>query len=310
MRKISADKATPSVTQNADVDGSRYGHIRIASMHPASNHAHVRIVQSRQNARVKELRATLKKGFRNEFGRIAIEGVHLIEEALRSELKITTIFLSADTQELIENVRLPIGTEILILPPDVFLSTVSTESPQGIAALVEPPDFDFDELLAAENPLFTVAVNLQDPGNFGTIVRSSEAFGATGVLAVKPSAGIWNAKTLRASSGSAFRMPVVYAGHFLYLNELRLHGIRRIAATVDGGTPASMLDLAGPIAFFIGNEGSGLPEDVVRECDDRITIPTPGPVESLNAAIAASILLYEAARQRSKFTSSQIDLSS
>lgn len=267
-------------------------------MHSASNHAHVRIVQSRQNARVKELRATFKKGSRNEYGLIAIEGIHLVEEALRSGLKITTVFLSADAQELIEKLPLQRGTEILVLPPDVFLSAVSTESPQGIAALVEPPDFDFDRLLAAENPLFTVVVNLQDPGNFGTIVRSSEAFGATGVLAVKPSASIWNPKSLRASSGSAFRMPVIYAGHFLYLNALRLHKVRRFAATVDGGTPASQLDLRGPVAFFIGNEGSGLPEDIVRECDERVTIPTPGPVESLNAAIAASILLYEAARQR------------
>ena len=268
-------------------------------MHPASNHAHVRIVQSRQNARVKELRATLKKGSRNESGLIAIEGVHLIEEALRSGLKIMTTFLSADALNLIENLRIPPETEILVLPPDVFLSAVSTESSQGIAALVEPPEFDFDELLAAENPLFTVVVHLQDPGNFGTIVRSSEAFGATGVLAVKPSAGIWNPKTLRASSGSAFRMPVIYAGLPLYMNALRLQGIRRLAATVDGGTPASQLDLSGPTAFFIGNEGSGLAAEIIQECDERITIPTPGPVESLNAAIAASILLYEAARQRS-----------
>lgn len=269
-------------------------------MQPASNHAHVRIVQSRQNARVKELRAALRKSEKTKAGLIAIEGMHLVEEALRSHLKIITIFLSDDAQHLIETLRLPPGTEILVLPPDIFSSAVSTESPQGIAALVEPPDFDIGQLLAAENPLFTVAVHLQDPGNFGTIVRSSEAFGATGVLAVKPTAGIWNPKSLRASSGSAFRMPVIYAGIHLYLNMLRLHGIRRIAATVHGGTPASQLDLTGSVAFFIGNEGSGLPEDIIRECDDRVTIPTPGPVESLNAAIAASILLYDAARQRSK----------
>lgn len=267
-------------------------------MQPASNHAHVRIVQSRQNASVKELRAGLKKGARNEFGRIAIEGIHLVEEALRSGLRITTVFLCADAHVLLEALRLPHDTEILIVPPDIFLSAVSTESPQGIAALVEPPDFDFDNLLIAKNPLFTVVVNLQDPGNFGTIIRSSEAFGATGVLAVKPSAGLWNPKCLRASSGSAFRMPVIYAGLPLYLNMLRLHGIRRIAATVDSGKSAPTFDLTGPAAFFIGNEGSGLPEDIIRQCDERITIPSPGPVESLNAAIAASILLYEASRQR------------
>lgn len=267
-------------------------------MQAASNHAHIRIVQSRQNSRVKELRSAHKKGSKNESGLIAIEGFHLLEEALRSNLRVATIFLRSGDHFLLEQLPLSSETEILELPADIFASAVSTESPQGIAALVEPPDFDVDDALASANPLLAVAVNLQDPGNFGTLVRSAEAFGAAGVLAVRPSASIWNPKSLRASSGSAFRLPVIYDNLPLFMNELQSRGIQRLAATVDGGTPAQQLDLTKPVALLIGNEGSGLPPEIVKACDARITIPCPGPVESLNAAIAASILLYEAARQR------------
>jgi RNA methyltransferase, TrmH family len=267
-------------------------------MQAAFNHAHIRIVQSRQNSRVKELRSALKKGARTESGLIAIEGFHLLEEALRSGLRVATIFFRSGENHALENLPHSSHTEILELSPEVFASAVTTESPQGIAAFVEPPEFHLNDLFAVQNPLFTVAVNLQDPGNFGTLVRSAEAFGATGLLAVKPSPSIWNPKSLRASSGSAFRLPVVYADQQHFMQELERRGIRRIAATVDGGNPAPKLDLTRPSAIFIGNEGSGLSPETVAACDDRITIPCPGPVESLNAAIAASILLYEAARQR------------
>ena len=267
-------------------------------MQAASNHAPIRIVQSRQNSRVKELRSALKKGSKNDSGQIAIEGFHLIEEALRSDLRVATLFLRSGDHPLLEQLPLSHDTEILELPADVFASAVSTESPQGIAALVEPPTFAMEDAFAAVHPLLAVAVNLQDPGNFGTLVRSAEAFGAAGVLAVKPSANIWNPKSLRASSGSAFRLPVAYGDLPVFMNALRSRGIQRLAATVDGGAPAQQLDLTQPIALFIGNEGSGLPPELVNKCDGRITIPCPGPVESLNAAIAASILLYEASRQR------------
>lgn len=269
-------------------------------MQAASIHARIRIVQSRQNTRVKELRSALKKGAKTESGLIAIEGFHLVEEAMRSGLRIAAIFIRSGDRNLLEELPISRETEILELPPDIFASAVTTESPQGIAALVAPSDFDLDEVLASPNPLLAVAVNLQDPGNFGTLIRSAEAFGAAGLLAVKPSANIWNPKSLRASSGSAFRLPVIYQDLPALMAALQSHGIRRIAATVDGGTPAQQLDLTRPTALFIGNEGSGLSPELVSQCDDRITIPCPGPVESLNAAIAASILLYEASRQRTR----------
>ncbi|HEX3437255.1 MAG TPA: RNA methyltransferase [Pseudacidobacterium sp.] len=269
-------------------------------MQAALNHAHVRIVQSRQNARVKELRAALRKGEKTASGLVALEGLHLVEEALRSGLRILTVFVRSGNLALLNQLRIGLETEILELSPDVFSSAVTTESPQPIAALVEAPAFSPDAIFSAPNPLLLVSAGLQDPGNLGTIIRSAEAFGAAGITTLPGTVSAWNPKALRASAGSAFRLPVVPLDAKTLFSSLRVHGIRAVATTVEGGTPAQKLDLSQPVALFIGNEGSGLPEEIVGQCDERITISCPGPVESLNAAIAASILLYEASRQRGR----------
>jgi TrmH family RNA methyltransferase len=282
-------------TQNAGA-----GQDRIAPMQAALNHAHVRIVQSRQNARVKELRAALRKGEKTASGLVALEGLHLVEEALRSGLRILTVFVRSGNLALLNQLRIGLETEILELSPDVFSSAVTTESPQPIAALVEAPAFSPDAIFSAPNPLLLVSAGLQDPGNLGTIIRSAEAFGAAGITTLPGTVSAWNPKALRASAGSAFRLPVVPLDAKTLFSSLRVHGIRAVATTVEGGTPAQKLDLSQPVALFIGNEGSGLPEEIVGQCDERITISCPGPVESLNAAIAASILLYEASRQRGR----------
>jgi RNA methyltransferase, TrmH family len=272
--------------------------VRIAPMQAALKNARIRIVQSRQNARVKELRAALRKGEKTSAGLVAIEGIHLVEEALRSGLRLSAVFVRSGSLNLLNQLQISNGVEILELPADLFESAVTTESPQGIAALVEAPVFALENILASPRPLIVVSAGLQDPGNLGTIIRSAEAFGASGLVSLPGTVSIWNPKTLRASSGSAFRLPVISTDSKEFLPALRASGIRALATTIDGGTPARQIDLSMPTALFIGNEGNGLPAELIRECDGRITIPCPGPVESLNAAIATSILLYEAARQR------------
>lgn len=267
-------------------------------MQEASTHAHIRIVQSRQNARVKELRAALRKSEKTESGLVAIEGSHLVEEALLSGLRLETVFIRSGSLRLLDSMKIGGGTEVLELSPDVFASAVTTESPQGIAALVEVPEFSLSDAFRGESTLVVVAAGLQDPGNLGTIVRSAEAFGASGVIALPGTVSVWNAKTLRASSGSAFRLPVVSVDVRGLMETLRAQRIRSLATVVDGGSVAQEVDLRGPTALFIGNEGSGLSAELVSACDASVTIACPGPVESLNAAIAASVLLYEASRQR------------
>jgi RNA methyltransferase, TrmH family len=257
------------------------------------------VVSSRTNARVKQLRAAFQGNARLSGGMIAIEGDHLLAEALRSGIVLKSIFLS-ESREMPRIV--PRGIEVLRLSEEVFDSVVETQSPQGIAALLVPPVRAFDDVMGGPGapPLILIAAGLQDPGNMGTLVRSAEAFGATGILTTPGTVSAWNQKALRASVGSVFRMPVV-AATAEQIAGLRDHGVHLIAAVgVDdfGVAAAPELDFTGPCALMIGNEGAGLATEWIELADARITIPCPGAVESLNAAIAGSLLLYEASRQR------------
>jgi RNA methyltransferase, TrmH family len=259
---------------------------------------HIRIVQSRQNARVKELRAAFARASRTESGLLAIEGEHLLQEAAASGLKFNTVFIQSGSEVLLDRLEIPQTTEVLALPPEIFTSAAHTESPQGIAALIHPPAFTLDQVLAGLQPLVLIAAGLQDPGNLGTLIRSAEAFGATGYVVLPGTVSPDNQKTLRASAGSIFRLPGVIACEDHLFHELAARGIQTLAAVAAGGDPPTQQDLTRPCALILGNEGSGIPPAILSRADVRVTIPTPGPVESLNAAIAGSILLYEAARQR------------
>ena len=271
----------------------------------------ISIVQSRQNARVRELRAAFARNGREAAEVIGVEGEHLLAEALRSGLRLHTVFIRTDSDRrnlrLLERLAIPAHTAVVSLSPAVFASAVETESAQGIAALVEPPQFSLADAVAGPRPLVIVAAGLQDPGNFGTLVRSAEAFGASGVVALPGTVSVLNSKVLRASAGSAFRVPVAQekvASALAALAERRIPILAAVAATDENeSVPCSAYDLTRPAALLIGNEGSGLSQDLLDRAHARIAIPMPGPVESLNAGVAASILLYEAARQRAALRS-------
>ncbi len=239
---------------------------------------------------------------------MAVEGEHLLAEAVRSDIRIASVFIRTGAEALLDRLRLPSGVEMIELPPAIFASAVTTESPQGIAALVEPRAFTLKDMVRTETPLIVVAAGMQDPGNLGTLVRSAEAFGATGVVTLPGTVSLWNAKALRASSGSAFRLPVVGATEDEVLSFLRTSAVSIFAADADEGVAAAATNLVAASAIFIGNEGSGLSRSILDRADQRITIPCPGPVESLNAAVAASVLLYEASRQRSRPTNASKEL--
>lgn len=253
-----------------------------------------RLIASRQNPRVKELRAALARSGRTPAGLIAIEGEHLVAEAARSHLRFASIFLR---EGYTPQTELPRDTEHLLLPPDVFASAAGTEQPQGIAALAHPPAFSIDSLFRG-TPLILVLAGLQDPGNVGTLLRSAEAFAATGALLLPGTASPWNPKALRASAGSTFRVPAISATEDEALTMLGKHHVLAIAAVSRGGTPVEAAPLARPCALLIGNEGAGLSEKLIAAAQHRITIAMPGNIESLNAAIAGTLLLNEAARQR------------
>jgi TrmH family RNA methyltransferase len=255
------------------------------------------VVTSRTNPRVKQLRAAFAGQARLASGLIAIEGEHLLEEAVKSSQALKTIFVS-ERRAVPEFV--PRGIEVVRLANDVFQSCVETQTPQGIAALLVPPVSTVEEMLLGI-PLILIAVALQDPGNLGTLIRSAEAFGATGILTTPGTVSAWNQKTLRASAGSVFRMPVAVATPDA-MERLEQSGVKLLAALKDDARsiddPSLAETLQGPVALLIGNEGAGLSEDWVRMADERVTIPCPGWVESLNAAVAGSILLWEVSRRR------------
>jgi RNA methyltransferase, TrmH family len=254
-------------------------------------------VSSKANARVKQLRGAFAGNARLSEGLVAIEGEHLLEEAIRSGRTIKTIFVGG--RKPLPG-GLPRETEVLRLTDDTFVSAVETSSPQGVAALMVPPAFQFEDLLKSSTPLIVIACELQDPGNLGALVRSAEAFGAAGVLTTSGTVSVWNQKALRASAGSTFRLPVVAATKE-QIRALKEHQVRLLAAVGTAGEDVVSVhdfDLRGACAVMIGNEGAGLRQEWMEMADARITIPCPGPVESLNAAVAGSLLLYEASRQR------------
>ena len=270
------------------------------------------LVTSRANPRVKQLRAAFGGNAKLSGGLVAIEGEHLLQEAMRSGLVFKTIFLSErrNGPEWI-----PGNVERIELSEEVFASAVDTRSPQGVAALLVPPVWSMGDacppsVAGGKAPLLLSAAGVQDPGNLGTLIRSAEAFGATGVLTTAGTVDEWNQKALRASAGSVFRVPVVEAGA-AELMALKARGVRMFAAVAAesesnsvaacaGGVAVSAADadLAGACALMIGNEGAGLGAELLALADARVSIPMPGRVESLNAAVAGSLLLYEAARQR------------
>ncbi|HEX3572141.1 MAG TPA: RNA methyltransferase [Acidobacteriaceae bacterium] len=260
-------------------------------------------VSSRTNPHLKQLRGAFAGNARLSGGLVAIEGENLLFEAVRSGVRLDRIFLADDRSA---PDWLPSGVDIIEVDREALRSAVDAVSPQGIAALVVAPEWSLADACRPEtSPLVLIAAGLQDPGNLGTLVRSAEAFGAECLLTTSGTVSAWNPKTVRASAGSVFRVPVVRVSAD-ELSELNRKGLQLIAAVAEdsreGPPPVGAVDadLTGACALMIGNEGSGLTGEWLRLATARITIPMPGPVESLNAAIAGSLLLYEAARQRAR----------
>jgi len=260
----------------------------------------LRPVASRQNALVKQLRHAFSRSEPAEDGSVAIEGFKLVEEAIRSGLRLRAVFFAESARERANRLLPQLGraTETILLADDIFRSAVASETPQGVAALVHPLSATLEDLFRQPSPFILGCAGLQDPGNLGTILRSAEAFGAAGVLCTEGTVSTANPKVARASAGSVFRLPCVKVSTDEALAALREHNVRLAVTSSHHGHPVHELDLTGPTAIFIGNEGRGLPRTLL-DAADAILIPHSPKVESLNAAIAASILLYEAQRQRS-----------
>jgi TrmH family RNA methyltransferase len=258
-------------------------------------------LSSPSNPLLKDVRRAILRGSLTDDGLCAAESFHLLREALASGRPVKTV-IAAESAEaaLARTLRDRPEQNVALVPDRLFQTLSAAEASQGVIALVEPPEWPL-EALFNERSLVVVLDAIQDPGNAGTIVRAAEAFGASGVIFVKGTASPFNAKTLRASAGSLFRVPFrpavepSIARAALERNRLQVY-----AAMPGGGSAPEEAALDVPCAIVAGNEGRGV-SDEFRSGAISIAIPTAG-VESLNASIAAAILLYEAQRQRRRTT--------
>jgi len=261
----------------------------------------LRLIEGKHNAAVKELRRAFARGELTEDGYCAVEGLRIAEEAIRSGLKLRSVFFSRAASARAERLLPQIGAhvETLLLPDEVFASAVPSETPQGVAALVRMKKVTLDDILAKADsgPLLAVS-GLQDPGNLGTILRSAEAFRAAGVLLGTGTVSPYNSKVVRASAGSVFRVPVAAVDLETALEAVRARGIRLLATSSHKGVALEEADLSRKVMILVGSEGAGVPRDLLSQADEVVAIRHSPQVESLNAGVAASIVLYEAAKQR------------
>ena len=265
----------------------------------------LRRIEGRHNALVKELRQAFARAERTAEGDCAIEGLRIVEEAIRSGLRFRAVFFRESARDRAERLLPQIGAhvETLLLPDKLFDGAVPSETPQGVAALVKMKDFSFEDLLERiqVGPIMIVA-GLQDPGNLGTILRSAEAFGSAGAVLGEGTVSPFNSKVVRASAGSVFRLPFIVgktAGGLESISaKCREHGVRLFATSSHKGIPLDQARLTDPCAIFVGSEASGLPRALIALMDETLAIPHTTQVESLNAGVAGSIVLFEVARQR------------
>ncbi len=266
-----------------------------------ARNARLRRIEGRHNAQVKELRAAFSHGELTSDGYCAIEGFRILEEAIRSGLRFRAVFFSESAAPRAEKLLSQLGAQVetLLLPDKLFSSAVPSDAPQGVAALARWKEFSMEDVLAKSpaGPILVIA-GVQDPGNLGTILRSAEAFGAGGVLLGEGTVSPYNPKVVRASAGSVFRLPLARAKLSESLGGMKDHGLRLVGTASHKGTSLDQAKLSGPLAIFIGSEGAGLSRELIQQMDEVLAIPQAAQVESLNVGVAASIVLYEVARQK------------
>src|SRR5256885_1690488 len=234
-----------------------------------------------------------------------LDGAHLVADALAADLPITLAAVTTASREKPDIHELVIvlsqrGADVATVTAPVMDAISPVRSPSGIVALADRPQPRGDVVFAGAAPLAVVVVDVQDPGNVGAIVRVAEAAGASGVVVAAGSANPFGWKALRGSMGSALRIPIAGGDPHAAVAVARRHRCRIVATVPRSSRMLFDVDLTGPVALLIGGEGGGLTPALIESADERVTIPMQPPVESLNAAVTAAVVLYEARRQRQK----------
>lgn len=264
----------------------------------------MRSITSRQNPLVTRFRA-LADSADPTGARVLLDGVHLIRDAHESGhvieiAAVSSSRMAADTEEArLAHILEKAGVEVVQVPAAVFAAMSPVRTPSGLVAIASRRPASAADLCSVSNALLLVAIDVQDPGNVGALIRTAEAGGMTGMFVAGASANPFSWKAIRGSMGSTLRLPVVGGTpSAALLSCLKSGGIRSIAAVPRGGEDPEEIDWRGKVALFVGGEGAGLPEEVTSQCDALVSIPMAAHVESMNVAAAGAILIYAARRQR------------
>jgi RNA methyltransferase, TrmH family len=265
----------------------------------------MRRIASRQNPVVARFRAAARG---DADGVMLLDGIHLVEEAVAAGVTIREVAIAAADGDARSDIVAQLeraGVDVMSATAPVMAALSPVRSPSSIVALAVRPDRA--DVFHREPPCLILIVGVQDPGNVGAIVRVAEAAGATGAIVAGNSADPFGWKALRGSMGSSLRLPVrsVNGSVGAVTVEARRHGCRILATVPRGGRSVFDVDLRGPLMVAVGGEGPGLDAAFVAAADERVTIPMQAPVESLNAAVTAALVLYEARRQRSQTTTTR-----
>jgi TrmH family RNA methyltransferase len=262
-------------------------------------------ISSRQNPLLKHVRELARgRGATDEVPEVLLEGPHLLEEAWRSNVELALVLVASDAVagRFADHASRAAahGARVVTVPPSIMDAVSPVGAPSGILAVGRPRRTAMPDVLREKPPLLLALEGVQDPGNVGAIIRAAEACGATGVVVGPGCADPFGWKAVRGSMGSLFRVPVITARDWVtVLKTLRDAEVRLVATVPRGGTALTRASLDGPTAILLGGEGPGLSDEALGAADERLSIEMREPVESLNVAISAALILYEASRQRS-----------
>ena len=260
------------------------------------------LIKSSSNQYIKEVKKLNKKKDRTKKGLYFIEGVRIVEDAIKSKASVEYILYSDRLFQTEEGKRLfNIISEkfrCYEIEHNLFKEVSDTENSQGVLAVVRMKEHTLDDI--RKNKSFIIFLDkLQDPGNMGTIIRSADALGVSGIIVSKGSVDIYNPKVVRSTMGSIFHIPIVQIEDSIdTINKLKKDGVKILATTLDEANYCYNVDLKEDILIIIGNEGRGISEDLINISNENVIIPMIGKSESLNVAMASSIIMYEVLRQR------------
>lgn len=266
-------------------------------------------ISSGQNQVIKEIKSLKEKKYRDQKGLYFIEGIRFVEEALKENVEITKILISdklidvnggKEILEKVENAKCLNISSMYSVPNKLYLELTDTENPQGILAVLRKKQTNIEEVYDNNN-FFVVLDSIQDPGNMGTIIRTADAAGATGIVVSKGCVDVYNPKVLRSTMGSLFHIPICYSENILEtLKSMKDKGIRLCAAHLKGNRNYFELGYKDNIAIIVGNEANGISDDIAAISNELVKIPMAGKSESLNASVAAGLLMYEVLRHKFK----------